>query len=400
MMGARTQTTPPRPHSITSDSPAQRAAVIAAMVARPLADEVDRHARFPQQAVEEMRATRLLSAYVPRMFGGDGCRLSELAEAAEALARGCASTGMVFAMHQIQMACLVHHHHGSPSEFFRDYLAEVCARQSLLASATTEVGVGGDVRTSLCAIEPQGATFTLAKQASVISYGAYADGILVTARRAPDADRHDQVLALVRRDDYTLEPTEAWDTLGMRGTCSPGFRLAASGAIDQILPAPYADISAQTMLPVSHLLWSAVWLGIANDAIAKARRFVQAEGRRRSGATPPGALRLAEAMTALQTMRATVEDALREYERLMPDQEALGRVGFALRMNTLKVVTASLVTDIVARALAICGIAGYRTDSEYSLGRHLRDAYSAGLMIANDRILGVNASLLLVHREP
>jgi acyl-CoA dehydrogenase len=387
------------PYSVTSGSPAQRAAAIATTVAHPLADEVDRHARFPQEAIEEMRACRLLSAYVPRRFGGDGCRLSELAEAAESLARGCASTGMVFAMHQIQMACLVHH--GDSSALFRDYLAEICARQHLLASATTEAGVGGDVRRSVCAVERTGATFTLVKQASVISYGAYADGILVTARRAPDVDHHDQVLALVRRGDYTLEPVETWNTLGMRGTCSPGFRLAASGGIDQILPAPYADISAQTMLPVSHLLWSAVWLGIANDAVAKARRFVQAAGRRQPGVTPPpGAFRLAEAMTALQTMRATVGDALREYERLLPDPEALGSVSFALRMNTLKVAAASLVTDIVARALAICGIAGYRLDSEYSLGRHLRDAHSASLMIANDRILGVNASLLLVHREP
>ena len=306
---------------------------------------------------------------------------------------------MVFAMHQIQVACLVHHHLGSP-RFFRDYLAELCEHQHLLASATTEVGVGGDVRTSLCAVTRHGTAFTLAKQAPVVSYGAYADGILVTARRSPDADRHDQVLILIRRSDYTLKPTERWDTLGMRGTCSPGFHLAASGAIDQILALPYSDISAQTMLPVSHLLWSAVWLGIANDAVAKARTFVQTEARRQPGTTPPTALRLAEAIAVLQTMRATVEDAIREYEGLLGNSEALGRVGFALRMNTLKVSAARLVTEIVAHALSICGLAGYRLDSEYSLGRHLRDAYSASLMIANDRILGANASLLLVHKDP
>jgi acyl-CoA dehydrogenase len=365
----------------------------------PLADEIDRQGRFPVEAVDAMREARLLSAYVPREFGGDGCRLSELASVSEALARRCASTAMIFTMHQIQVACLVHHHLGSP-RFFRDYLAELCRHQYLLASATTEVGVGGDVRTSLCAVTPQAATFTLLKQAPVVSYGAYADGILVTARRAPDADRHDQVLVLVRRSDYTLEPTERWDTLGMRGTCSPGFHLTASGTTDQILALPYSDISAQTMLPVSHLLWSSVWLGIANDAVTKARMFVQAEARKRPGTTPAAALRLAEVMALFQTMRANVEGGIREYEGLIGDPAALGRVGFTLRMNTLKVSTARLVTEVVAQALAICGLSGYRLDSEYSLGRHLRDAYSAGLMIANDRILSVNASLLLVHKDP
>ena len=35
----------------------------------------------------------------------------------------------------------------------RDYLSELAERQLLLASATTELGVGGDVRTSVCTVE-------------------------------------------------------------------------------------------------------------------------------------------------------------------------------------------------------------------------------------------------------
>jgi acyl-CoA dehydrogenase len=48
--------------------------------------------------------------------------------------------------------------------------------------------------------------------------------------------------------------------------------------------------------------------------------------------------------------------------------------------------------------MLICGIAGYREDSPYFLGRHLRDAHGAALMLNNDRILGVTAQMLLVHR--
>ena len=53
----------------------------------------------------------------------------------------------------------------------------------------------------------------------------------------------------------------------------------------------------------------------------------------------------------------------------------------------------------MTQCLGICGIAGYKNDSPYSLGRHLRDAHSAALMIGNDRILATNASLLLVHKD-
>jgi acyl-CoA dehydrogenase len=33
------------------------------------------------------------------------------------------------------------------------------------------------------------------------------------------------------------------------------------------------------------------------------------------------------------------------------------------------------------------GLAGYRNDGEFSIGRHLRDVLSAPIMINNDRIL-------------
>ena len=44
----------------------------------------------------------------------------------------------------------------------------------------------------------------------------------------------DQVLVLVCKDDYTLTQTTSWDTMGMRGTRSPGFKLVSSGSEEQI----------------------------------------------------------------------------------------------------------------------------------------------------------------------
>jgi acyl-CoA dehydrogenase len=49
--------------------------------------------------------------------------------------------------------------------------------------------------------------------------------------------------------------------------------------------------------------------------------------------------------------------------------------------------------------MLICGISGYRNDSKYSLARHLRDAYGAALMVNNDRITKLNATMLMVHKE-
>jgi acyl-CoA dehydrogenase len=207
------------------------------------------------------------------------------------------------------------------------------------------------------------------------------------------------VLVLVRKPDIRLTRTHEWNTLGMRGTRSLGFTVEAAGSRDQIVPAAFADIASQTMLPASHVLWTALWLGLASDAVGRARAFVRAEARRTPGTVPPGALRLAETVAALATMRATVQAGCLDFERHQDDPEVLAGLGFAIRMNNLKAAAARLAPEIVAGALGICGISGYRCDSPYSVGRHLRDAHGAALMISNDRVLSANAAMLLLHKE-
>lgn len=363
------------------------------------ADAVDRDARFPTEAFAALKSAKLLSCYVPAEFGGMGFTLVELSKICEALAHYCGSTAMIFAMHQIQVACIVHH--ATAAEFFRNYLRELVAEQYLLASATTELGIGGDVRSSICAVVVEDGQFTLEKQAPVISYGAHADAILVTCRRSPEAGRNDQAHVLVRRQDCTLQPLSDWDTLGFRGTCSLGFALHAKGSAEQILPVPYADIHAKTMHPFSHSVWSSLWLGIAASAVGRARSFVRAEARKTPGTPPPSALRLAEVDTVLFSMRGGVQQTIAEYQQMLTDDipgSFASNFGFGIRINNLKLTSSQLIVDIVGKAMVICGISGYRNDSKFTLCRHLRDAYGAALMVNNDRILGQSSTMQIMQR--
>jgi acyl-CoA dehydrogenase len=365
----------------------------------PHAVAVDRDARFPNEAVTALREAKLLSAYVPVEYGGLGLDIVQTAKICEALGRYCGSTAMIYAMHCIQVACVAHH--AQDSEYFRDYLRQLVDEQRLMASATTEIGTGGDLLSSVCAVEVAAGTFRLVKKAPVISYGEYADDILVTTRRSADALPSDQVLVLVRRGDFSTEALSTWDTMGFRGTCSLGFTLSAQGARDQILPTPFHDILAQTMHPYSHIVWSALWTGIAADALNRARDFVRSEARKTPGETPLSAIRLAETDLLLQEMRHNVYGLAREYhERLISDcSRAFEGFGFSIHTNNLKLSCSQRIVDIVGRALLICGISGYRNDSKYSLSRHLRDSYGAALMVNNDRITKLNATMLLAHRE-
>lgn len=367
-------------------------------VVRPSADAVDHSARFPAEALAALKQARALSAYVPREHGGSGFDIGQIARLCEVLGHYDGSVAMIYAMHSIQVACIVHHAGEVP--YFQHYLAELAERQLLMASATTEVGTGGDLRSSVCALEQAGEHFALVKKAPVISYGREADDILITCRRDAAAPASDQVLVLARRADCQLEQTSGWDTLGFRGTCSSGFNVEARGSADQVLPVPFASILGRTMHPVSHLLWSSLWLGLAADAVQRAHAFVRAQARRAPGTLPPSALRLAEADTVLQTQRNNIAAVLGAYERLLARSVAEeGGFRFAIDVNNLKLASSTLVVDVVGRALLVCGIEGYRNGSKYSLCRHLRDAYGAALMVNNDRITGHNATMLLGQRE-
>ena len=235
------------------DTLAEVAARIGVEVAGPHAAEVDRDGRFPREVVDALREERLLSAWIPTELGGGGASLSQVASAVEALSAHCASSGMIYAMHQIQVASLVRH---GDTPWLQEYLRAVADHELLLASATTEKGIGGDVRSSSCAVEATDGRFHLVKHAPVISYGSDADAILATARRGPDSPPNDQVLVVVPVGDATLEQDGVWNALGFRGTCSDGFVLTADGGTDQIMADAYDEISATTMLPTSHVLWA------------------------------------------------------------------------------------------------------------------------------------------------
>ena len=365
-------------------------------VAAVHAADVDREGRFPKETVDAFRAEGLLGGLVPTELGGLGHDLRATSAIVRSVARYCASSAMILAMHHIQVASLVRH---GRSEALRDFARRVAAEQLLLASATTEMGIGGNTRNSSCYVEREGDAFRVTKQAPVISYGQYADAIFVTARRAEDSPASDQVLVVAESSAVSLTPLSGWDTFGFRGTCSLGFTLEASGDAALIHDDSFGDISAQTMLPVAHLVWSSLWLGLAEEASWRAQRYVQKAARKAPGQTPPGATRLAALMVTRQEFAASVDSMMSRYERVMDDPDETGSVDFMVAINTLKISASTEVVDVVNQALLICGIQGYREDSEFTLGRILRDAHGAAVMVNNDRIAGNTAQLALMQRE-
>jgi acyl-CoA dehydrogenase len=186
----------------------------------------------------------------------------------------------------------------------------------------------------------------------------------------------------------------------MRGTCSEGFTLSASGSAEQILPVSYDKIHAQTMMPFAHLAWSGAWAGIAASAVDRARAFIRKATHGAGGTMPPGAQHLTRANASLRTLRSLIAAALQRFEAAASDPATLESIDFQTGMNMLKVNASELAVATVMSTMQACGLSGYRNDSEFSIGRHLRDILSSPVMISNDRILANIGAASLLSSTP
>ena len=219
----------------------------AAAVAAIYADAVDAEARYPREAMASLQDLSLLGLLVPQHCGGPGASLADIALVCRQLGCACGSTALIFAMHQIQVACVIAG--GGDTAWSNGFLERLVRNQLLLASVTSEIGIGGNIRASICAPSYMGGRLMLIKRSSAISYGDHADAFLVTARRNHDSVPSDQVLILAERGDASLIETGRWDTLGMRGTGSKAFDVSLTVPSEQLLPISFGDIAQHTMLP-------------------------------------------------------------------------------------------------------------------------------------------------------
>lgn len=366
-------------------------------VAEEHAEDVDRTGRFPAELIAVCRATRVLGAPIPAELGGRGLSIAATCALVERVGRVCSSSGMILAMHFSQLYALLRH---GRNAYLEHAIARCADEQHLLASATTEIAIGGDTRHSDCAVTEAAleGRIALHKVCPVISYGRYADAIVVTARRSEHAAGGDQVAVFVPRSEYRLTRISEWDALGMRGTCSEGFELGAETTRDGVLTDPFDIVSTRTMLPAAHCLWASVWLGMASGAAALARTRTQSAARRTPGSPPPSALRMAELELSTQAMADLVGSAVARFEAAAQSPELLDAVPFTIAMNTLKVAASTLVRQIVADCAVIIGIQAYTNGSPMSLGRLYRDSLAPSVMVNNDRILLNTSRLQLVAR--
>ena len=339
----------------------------AAEIAARFADEVDRDARFPKEAFDAIREQKLLGVLIPAALGGEDASVADVVDVCYILGRACASSAMIYAMHQVKVACLVRHAGGNAWQ--EDLQRRIADKQLLMASSTTEGAGGGNIRSSEAAIQTNASRIALERNASVISYGENADGIVTTARRAETAVSSDQVL--VRVPEGRLH-AGAHPVLGHAGHARNLQRRlhparagrAGSNPARTLRSNPQSDDDAAR----PSVLERRMVRGRRRSGAAGAR--LRAQGRARLGRQAAAGRRAPDAGAAFarNAARRAVQAADESSSFIRATRTASTRSTCRSRSTPEGGGFRSWRLTIVMGAMRACGLSGYRNDSEFASG--------------------------------
>jgi alkylation response protein AidB-like acyl-CoA dehydrogenase len=340
------------------------------------AADVDRRRAFPADNLKALAAAGTLGLVVPAEHGGAGGGLAALAEACEAVGAACASTGMVFLMHEVTAATVAL----GGGERAAALLPRFASGEAIGTLAFSERGTGAHFYNPELRAERANGSVTIAGRKSFVTSGGQADHYLVLVQGEAEgtADAY-----LVDGDDPAVAFEGSWAGLGMAANSSIAMELAGvevSGA-DRIGDAGAGtELVFNVVAPFFLVGLSAVNVGIASAA-AKAATEHAANRRYPDGSS------LAE-IQYVQHLIADMDLATRQARLLVQSAAALGDAGDESALVAImeaKVASTEAAVTVTQKALEATGGQGYTPS--LPIERHLRDARAGSVMAPTNAVL-------------
>jgi butyryl-CoA dehydrogenase len=332
---------------------------------RPIADAIDRDARFPRETVERMGELGLMGIAIPEADGGSGGDAVGYAVALEEVARACASHAVIMSVNN-SLYCDPVHAFGTAEQKAR-FLAPFAAGQKLGCFALTEPEAGSDATNQHTAAERDGDGYVLDGRKIFVTNGREADAALVFAQTDRARGHHGISAFLVPKGTpgFTVVKTE--DKLGIRASDTAEFlfegcrvevanRLGDEGEGFRI---------AMTTLDGGRIGIAAQAVGIAAGALDLSLAYAR---ERKSFGVPIGQHQMVQWMLA--DMATAVEAARALTLRAAWLKDAGRPYGPAAAMA--KLFASETAMKVTTDAIQVHG--GYGFIKEYRVERYFRDA--------------------------
>jgi alkylation response protein AidB-like acyl-CoA dehydrogenase len=328
----------------------------------PLAAEVDRDHRFPEEAVRAAAEAGLLGVLIPREYGGAGLDALAFAICIEELAQACASTSVIVDVHTSVGS--------EPILLFgneeqkRTWLPRLASGELLGAFALTEPAAGSDAASLQATARRTGDGYVLNGTKIFITNVGHAGVYVVFARSGPEERAAGVSAFLVPAGTPGVRVGQVFRKMGLNG--SPTGELVLE---DVVVPAGnrlgaegQGFTVAMRALDSGRIGISGQALGIAQAAVDESRALLVERARNQGGQQGDDFL-LADMATRLESARLLAYHAAWLC--------SLGRP-FTRQASMAKLHCTDTAMQLALDALQLAGEEGAVSGSPFE--RHVRDA--------------------------
>jgi butyryl-CoA dehydrogenase len=190
----------------------------------PIAAEIDRDHRFPEELLPKMAALSLLGVPFPEEVGGAGADYTSYAIVVEELARVCGTTSVIVSGHT-SLGTWPIFAFGSQEQKDR-YMGDLAAGRRLAAFALTEPGAGTDAAAGTATAVLDGDEYVLNGSKVFITNGGYADVFIVTAKTDTTTGTRGISAFIVERSAPGFSIGEGERKMGIRASSTPPLYFA------------------------------------------------------------------------------------------------------------------------------------------------------------------------------
>jgi butyryl-CoA dehydrogenase len=332
---------------------------------RPIAEDIDREARFPRETVRRMGELGLMGIAVPEAWGGSGSDTVAYAVALEEVSRACASHGVVMSVNN-SLYCDPVAKYGTDEQKER-FLTPFASGEKIGCFSLTEPEAGSDATNQITVARRDGDAYLLDGRKIFVSSGREAAVALVFAQTDRTKGPRGISAFLVEKGTPGFIVVKTEDKLGIRASDTAEFlfegcRVPASSRLGE---EGQGFKIAMTTIDGGRIGIGAQAVGIA---VAAYEASVVYARERKSFGVPIGQHQmvqwmLADMATGIEAARLLTLRAAWLKDRGEP---------FGPEAAMAKLFASETAMRVATDAVQVHG--GYGFIKEYQVERHFRDA--------------------------
>jgi butyryl-CoA dehydrogenase len=332
---------------------------------RPIAEAIDREARFPRETVRRMGELGLLGIAIPEAYGGSGGDTVAYVVALEEVARACASHAVIMSVNN-SLYCDPVYKFGTEEQKQR-FLVPFASGRKLGCFSLTEPEAGSDATNQSTLAARDGADYVLDGRKIFVTSGREAEVALVFAQTDREKAHRGITAFLVEKGTAGFTVVKTEDKLGIRAsdTAELLFERCRVPAANRLGEEGQGFRIAMSTLDGGRIGIAAQALGIAAGAHELSLAYAR---ERKSFGVPIGQHQMVQWMLADMATAIAAARALTWRAAWLKDTGA----AFGPAAAMAKLFASETAMKVATDAVQVHG--GYGFIREYQVERYFRDA--------------------------